>query len=134
MSIFLDASFWVALANQNDHHHARAQEIAKELTQQKYGRPITSDHVFDESLGVTLRKSGLNEAQELGYVILESEAMLLTTEKHYFDLAWQTFSNQNGHFSFTDCSILAIMKILSINYIASFDKEFENIKGINVIK
>ena len=56
-------------------------------------------------------------------------------DREIFDNAWQIFKEQkNTKLSFTDCTILAIMRNEGISNIATFDKDFKKIDGINVIQ
>ena len=56
VAIFLDASYFLALYNENDVHHKRAAMIADKIDANEYGQKITSDDVFDEVVSVALRE------------------------------------------------------------------------------
>lgn len=135
-SIFLDASYWIALVNASDVHHSSARNLAAEIAREDYGNPVTSDYVFDESVGVILRKFGFSEASSLGKLILNSEAFLVRIDTHLFNSAWNIFTAQKPDtrlFSFTDCTNIAAMHALGTYNIATFDKKFKELEGIAVI-
>jgi len=49
-------------------------------------------------------------------------------------MSWNIFKEQkNNKLSFTDCTNIAIMRINKIKNIATFDKDFKDIEGINVV-
>ncbi len=131
--ILLDASFLYAYYNEQDVHHRRAIELSKELKQTP-NEIIILDYIFDEVMSVSLnRLKNINKVKIIGNDILSSLGISYINEET-FQKAWNIFSNQlNTHFSFTDCILIAFMNIYNINSLVSFDKEFLNIKDINLI-
>ena len=132
VAVFLDASYFLALYNEKDIHHPRANILATKIDSNEFGQAITSDYVFDEAISVTLRKFGKERAQSLGKQILDS-VFIVYTDKHIFDLAFKIFNSSSDSFSFTDCIIQAIMDLAQINHIATFDKLFEKL-DVEIIK
>ena len=126
MAIFLDASYFLALYNENDVHHKRAAISAEKIDVNIYGQAITSDDIFDEVVSVALRKFGKEKAQNLGRQIFSS-IFMVHGDKHLFDDAFKIFNNSKENFSFTDCMTQAIMDFAQIKYIATFDKLFEKL-------
>ena len=131
--ILLDANFLYAYYNKQDVHHKRAIELSKELKQTP-DELIILDYIFDEVISVSLnRLKNINKVKIIGKDILSSLGISYINEET-FQKAWNIFSNQsNTKFSFTDCIIIAFMNIYNIKNLASFDKEFLNIKDINLI-
>lgn len=126
MAIFLDAGYFIALYNDNDVHHQNAVSVANRINSNEFGQPITSDYVFDESVSVTLRKFGKEKAQLLGKQILES-VFIVQCDRHLFDAALEKFNSSKEPFSFTDCISQAIMDLVQIKFIATFDRMFEKL-------
>lgn len=126
VAIFLDASYFLALYNENDVHHKQAIILAEKIDVNEYGQTITSDDIFDEVVSVALRKFGKEKAQILGKQIVDS-IFMVHGDKHLFDMAFRIFNNSNDNFSFTDCMTQAIMDLAQIRYIATFDKLFEKL-------
>ena len=59
---------------------------------------------------------------------------VLDVENNIFEASWKRFRNQkNKKFSFTDCTILEMVESNHIDKLATFDKEFESMKGFKVI-
>lgn len=112
----------MALYNEDDVHHKNALAVAKNISSESYGQPITSDDVFDEVVSVALRKFGKNKAQVLARQVMNS-VLLVHGTKHTFRSACTIFDDDLP-FSFTDCTSQAIMKMANVKYIATFDKLF----------
>ncbi len=126
VAVFLDASYLLALYNQDDVHHKRTTIIADNIDANKYGQVLTSDDVFDEVVSVALRKFGKEKAQAFGKQIFDS-VFIVHGNKHIFDNAFKIFNASKLPFSFTDCTTQAIIELAQIQYIATFDRMFEKL-------
>lgn len=130
MVIFIDASIFCAYANKDDVHHKESLEIVKSISGKE--ESITTDYIFDESVTVALRRVNKEAAISIGQIILNSETFLVPVEKNVFDKAWEIFQ-KTEKLSFTDCTNLAFMQTFGIGKIATFDKAFKEVKGIEVV-
>lgn len=132
--IFLDSSFLVSVEVENDQNHERAIEIMDEIIKGKFGNTIISDYIFDETLTVTFgRTKDLSKAVLVGEKLKDSAEIIYVGQK-IFEEAFNIFKFQkNTRFSFTDCTILALMRWHGIKNIATFDEDFEEIDDINVV-
>ncbi len=133
MAILIDASVFCAYSNTKDVHHWHSKKIITEIVSDKYGSPISTDYIFDETVTVVKRKCDKKFANEIGMFILDSEILVARIDQQVFQRAWKIFQEQN-ELSFTDCTSIAFMQAFGIKDIATFDKEFDKIKGLNVIK
>lgn len=133
--IFLDTSFLVALELEKDENHADAAKINNEIIYGKYGSACISDYVFDEVVTLTLaRTHDLAMAVKIGNNLKISVEFILLNESTLDD-SWVLFCKQKTkRLSFTDCTTISLMKANNMRNIATFDKEFERIKGIHAIK
>ena len=131
--IFVDASFFLAYYNINDVHHEKAKTHWTDIEAGKYGQHFTSDYILNEVVGVTLRKLGKKPAIMIGRQLLES-VIILNIDDHLLLEAWRIFENTQFNFNLVGCTNLVTMKILNADNIATFDKEFSEIKNIYVIK
>lgn len=130
--IMLDTSFVVAYFNTRDQNHDLAVKTAKILANQNSELYLT-DYIFGETVTVSLVKlKNLKLAIHIGKIILES-CNLLHIEKYIFEHAWKIFSGQKLRLSFVDCATIAAMQSQKIQKIATFDGDFSNIKGIDVL-
>lgn len=132
MTILIDASVFCAYANTKDIHHEKAKRILEEVMVKKKETVITTEYIFDETVTVALRKTGKEKAKELGNHILNAGYKIAKIDQKSFEKSWQLFQEENN-FSFTDCSCIIIMEEIGITKIATFDKEFKKIKGIEII-
>ena len=130
--IFIDANIFLAYDNINDANHKRALKIWEEVEIGKYGDYFTSDYVFNEVIGVTFRKKGKERAVLLGEQVLKS-VLMINIDDHLLKEAWKIFSTTKLNLNLVDCTNLAAMKIAGAEFIATLDKEFAQVKGIEVI-
>lgn len=132
--IVLDSSFIVAFKIENDENHHKASNIMQKIADGVYGEPIISDYVFDEVITVVLvRSKKLFLAIEIGEELRES-VKILRIDKSLFEEGWAVFKNQkNSGLSFTDCTIISLMKKNNIKDIATFDSKFIEVEGIAVV-
>ncbi|MDA8143992.1 MAG: PIN domain-containing protein [Thermoplasmatales archaeon] len=133
--IFLDTSVFVSYLVEKDSNHPRAVELVNEIVSGKHGSAVTSDYVFDETVTVVLvRSKSLDIAVTAGGLIKESIAMIMIDED-IFENSWMMFKNQEStRFSFTDCTILTLVRENHIGKIATFDKEFKSSDSYEVIR
>lgn len=133
--IFLDTSILVSYLVEKDSNHSRAVELVNEIVSGKHGSAVTSDYVFDETVTVTfVRSKSLEIAITAGRLIKESLAMIMIDEG-IFKNSWIRFKNQEStRFSFTDCTILTLVKENHMDKIATFDKEFKDSDNCEVIR
>ena len=132
MAIFIDSSVFCAYANVRDVHHKNARKIIEDIISGKHENGITTDYVFDETVTVIRRKANSETAIEIGKFLLDSEIFIAKIDSLSFQKSWELF--QANEMSFTDCSNIAFMNLFDISKIATFDKGFKNIKGLQVIE
>ena len=131
--IFLDSSFIVAYKIENDSHHGKAVKIINEIVEGKHGEAVISDYIFDETITVVFRRSNmLSLAIEVGNELKDS-IEIITVDNLSFENSWKIFNDQDNKFSFTDCTIIDLMKRKDIKDIATFDEDFKKVNGISVI-
>ncbi|HLC32019.1 MAG TPA: PIN domain-containing protein [Candidatus Nanoarchaeia archaeon] len=130
--ILLDSSFVVAYYNELDDHHSRALILMKDIINGSYGEVCISDYVFDESVTVLLlRLKDIAHVGRLGESLQKLRLFFLTDS--LFRSTWEIFKRQTNGLSFTDCSLIALMRMESISYLATFDEAFDMFKDIEVI-
>lgn len=131
MKIFLDSSFLIALINDNDFLHEKALEYVK-LTETN--ECYISNLIINEVITVIGNKLGLKTAI-LTYDLLTSvfnivDEYKLTDFNSNVMLIYETYDTK---LSFTDSSIIYIMKKERINNLLTFDKEFKRVNEVNLI-
>ena len=131
MKIFLDSSFLIALINDDDFLHKKALEYVK-LTETN--ECYISNLIINEVITVIGNKLGLKTAI-LTYDLLTSvfnivDEYKLTDFNSNVMLIYETYDTK---LSFTDSSIIYIMKKERINNLLTFDKEFKRVNEVNLI-
>ena len=101
-----------------------------------YGAVFTSDLVFNELMTFILYKSGdVKKARQVKDIILGNDKEgiprfinMLFIDQEILENGWNTFAKYaNKKLSFTDCSIIELMKNRGIDHLASFDGGFDGI-------
>ncbi|MCD6341031.1 MAG: type II toxin-antitoxin system VapC family toxin [Desulfurococcales archaeon] len=136
MSIFIDTGVFVGYINKKDEHHDVAVNLLEDIMRNRYRAPFTSDYIFDEAVTVALYRTGdFRKAIDVGELIIGNKEKeiaqfvnILPVSKIVFNEAWKIFLKyRNKMLSFTDCTSIALIKEREIDYIASFDEDFNGI-------
>ena len=139
MSTFLDSCFFVALLNTRDENHNNAKKLLKELKKVEYGSLLTTDYIVDEVLttiwGHTHRKDLVINAYQVTCQKPEFVQFKKISDQH-FGTSWKKWEQladwPKKPLSFTDCTILAYMDLENIEFLVTFDNEFEGL--VNTVK
>ncbi len=132
--IFLDSSAIIAFKNADDIHHKSAVQMFERITSGEYGQALITEFIFSEVVTVLLLRKGLKTAAEAGQVLEEAEEISIVKASSLFESGWRVFLDQEGpKFSFVDASSIACMRERGIKYIATFDKDFAKVDGVNVV-
>ncbi|RMF90456.1 MAG: PIN domain-containing protein [Methanobacteriota archaeon] len=131
MPIFIDSSVLVAYHNSRVEHHKEAVQLLTRCVEGEFGEPWISDYIFDEVVTVTLVKVGLEKAVEVGDYLLSSELKMLKVDEESFREAWTLFQKEG--MSFTDCTIIAVMRQNGIEKLLTFDKRLKETEGIKAL-
>ncbi|MBI2667028.1 type II toxin-antitoxin system VapC family toxin [Candidatus Woesearchaeota archaeon] len=129
--IFIDANIFLAYDNKDDVQHKKAIAIWKEIEEGMFGRPITSDYILNEVVGVTFRKKGKQKALVLGEGIFKS-MVIVNIDEHLLSEAWKFFSATELSLNLVDCTNVVVTKTVGAEHIATFDKEFQKLKTLNI--
>lgn len=124
MSVLMDSGFIYACSNIDDVNHLISVDLLKEIEDNKFGSQYITDYIFDETMTLTLSKSSLKKAVEVGNVLFNSYELIPISEI-LFEEAWGLF--QSKKLSFTDCTNIAVMKYFKIEYLATFDRGFKGL-------
>ena len=125
--IFVDTSFLLALLIKTDPFHKKALQIAEGIHEKK----VINNVVLIETLNAFTSKGG-KLGMELYQSITEMFEVKYLNESDY-DEVIGLYLNFDSSINYSDCTILYTMMNNKINRIASFDSDFNKIKGITVI-
>lgn len=125
---FLDTSFLIAFFDSGDEHHEEARELMKEIKSEEL---VVSDQIFSETVNTAFSKVGHKTARNCSKYLRKSQIKIMYLNEPGFLKACNLF--QDNQISFTDCSIVSSMKILGIEKLATFDKDFKQFQEIETV-
>jgi predicted nucleic acid-binding protein len=132
--IFLDSSAIIAFKNADDVNHPSAVRVFERISRGEYGQAVISEFIFSEVVTVLLLRKGLGTAAEAGRVLEEAEEISIVRASSLFESGWKVFLDQKGtKFSFVDASSIACMRERGIRHVATFDRDFKKVDGVNVV-
>ena len=133
--IVLDSSFLVAFHNHDDVHHESAAEAMGELLDGKWGEALLPEYVFVEVTTVLAARRNLSAAIQVGEILLEARELELVPCREILTEAFEVFRGQKGRkvLSFADSAIVAIARRRKAEFIATFDRGFEQIKDLAIV-
>lgn len=126
--IFLDSSYLIGLILKNDSFSYNSHHIAPYLEKEN---KIINNTVFNEVLNSLASNNFNNDLPYIKKLLFSFNIDILTYDdyKDSFDL----FEFYNFSINYSDCTILNTMQNYNINKIASFDSDFDKIKGVKRI-
>lgn len=134
MTVFVDASFLIALFNKDDQLHQKAVKLSFDL-EKKRTRFLTSNIVLAETINVIFRLKGPQEAKEFYCYFQETGIKEYFVPKALFRKAYSLLWQQKKKgLNFFDCLHIKTTKHLKIRTILTFDEYFrkQNLKIIGV--
>ncbi len=124
--IFLDSSYLIGLIIDNDEHHKKAHELRPIL---EHENKIINTTVLTEVLN-SLKKNNYHwDRKKVIQSLLDLEIVTVLSSNDYME-SIKLFNYYNHAINFSDCTILKTMQNNHVNKIASFDSDFDKIKGI----
>ena len=127
--IFLDTSYIIGLIIKNDRYCNISSDIRSNL---KNEAKITNITVLIEVLNSLNKYNFHGDVGELVKYLLSCNIFHFLTFEDY-QIAINLFRYYDGGINFSDCTILESMQKHGITRIASFDSDFDKIKGIQRI-
>jgi predicted nucleic acid-binding protein len=132
--IFLDSSAIIAFKNADDVNHMSAVRVFERISNGEYGQAVITEFIFSEVVTVLLLRRGLETAVAVGRVLVEADEISILGASSLFENGWSIFLDQKStEFSFVDASSIACMLERGIKFIATFDKDFKKVDGVNVV-
>ena len=134
MAILFDTSVIVSLLIEKDKNHERAKSLIQSIKKGNLGNWYFTDFILDEILTVIWSRHKNKSIVQIAFqrmTEIESPFHLLYTSKITLKDIWEKWNKFAEYpkrpLSFTDASLLAIAEEYSLQYIASFDGEFEGL-------
>jgi len=128
--VFLDTSFIIALAFDNDENNKRAVEIKNILSEDCY----INNSIVNEVVTVSNNKGDSTKAGIMFNFLVDNFTIINEYNIiNYNDKTMFNFNNHNGKLSFTDSGIITTMVEHDIKKLVTFDKAFKKEDQIEVI-
>lgn len=127
--IFIDSSFFIALANDKDQWHIQTPKVLSQIQNQEQ---ITSLLTLSEAVTHIGSFKGGKNGKKLYDYITGTNKVIHPPEKLCSN-AMAKYLMYDGTLSFADVLSLEIMEIHGIDSIVSFDSDFDKVKGIKRI-
>ena len=132
--VFVDTGGWAGLFGASDQNHKKALAIFDGLKRVK-ALLYTSDYIIDETLTLAMVRGSHAQSVLVGEALFESALVkIVHVAPDHLKGSWELFQKyKDKHFSFTDVTTLEIMKVLGIDKIFSFDREFKKV-GVDLLE
>ncbi len=124
--MFVDSSYWVALADKDDQWHDRAVTLRPEIRDE----PALLDLVASESLTIVGSRLGGKAARELYRFFLDSCSLRLL-DRELLDNAMERHLAHDGQLSVADCATIEAMIRSGDRIVVSFDSDFDSVRGLH---
>jgi len=130
MLFFVDSGVWIAAFNKKDKHHKAASKIINQLLDEQIDKAYISDYVFDEVTTYIKKKISPEASILVAEAMLDSQNIeIIFMDEKIFNASYHIFKMYD-RLSFTDASIVVIMKNRKIKLLYSFDSGFDSVKEI----
>lgn len=126
--IFLDSTYLIGLILKNDSLYYKSHLLKSYLDDEN---KIINNTVFNEVLNSVTSNNSHYDLNHIKKLLLSFNIDFLTSDD-YLD-SFDIFEYYNFSVNFSDCTILNTMQNYNINQIASFDSDFDKIKGVKRI-
>jgi len=125
-SLFLDASYLIAVENADDQHHKTASRHWRDLLKSSPRPLVTSSYVLVEVVTLLNNRRLHSKTVELGNNLLSSRLFnIVHVDEEMFYEGWNYFQKyKDKTYSLTDCVSFVLMKKLGITEALTFDKHF----------
>lgn len=123
--IFVDSSFFVALADRKDRYHRHALRLGKTYNK----KLLVSEFVIAETVSAVGARGGSRVAGNL-FEFLKESCDVEYTDARILDEAGSYFVQLDGRLSVSQCVTVAIMARKGVSKIISFNPVFDHVQGI----
>lgn len=125
--IFVDTSAWYSLMAENDSHRPEAEMFLAEISKGRFGAPMTTDYVLDETFTLLRQRQGLESVRHLADLLRRSSAVrrVRVTEIAFESSLDLLLSREDKRWSFTDCTSFVTMKAAGLSRAFTLDHNFE---------
>jgi predicted nucleic acid-binding protein len=127
--IFVDSSYYIAIADTKDQWHEKALELSEHI---ENNLNVVSSFIISEVVTEIGRRSGGKVAYNL-YNYFTDNCEIIYIDRDMLSESMGIFLKYDGTLSLADAASIAIMDNMKISEIASFDSDFDKVDFINRI-
>lgn len=130
MSLLVDTGVFYAHHDEDSGRHDDAKAALTKVLEGRFGQPYVTDYIYDETVTLTrYRMDSVEEAKTVSDRILETGlfSMAWVLEDVFKDalVVFEEYSDQS--LSFTDATTVAVAESRGIDYVLSFDDDFDGV-------
>ena len=135
----LDTNFIVSSILPNDELHKKAVELEMEQNITSSNKCYVSNQIITEVMNILGQKDSVQIAKDTYHMITDNFTILNEYEiSNFNDIVFENYlklneNNEKHTLGFTDCSIITIAELYSLDGIVTFDKEFLKNQTIKII-
>ena len=124
--IFVDTSAWFALLAERAAQRPEATATFAEIEKGRYGAPVTTDYVLDETFTLLRQRVGLSPVARLSGLLRESPSIrrVRVSEAIFDESLKMMLSHSDKKWSFTDCTSFVTMRETHILRAFTWDHNF----------
>lgn len=124
--IFVDTSAWFALLHEKSVERPEAGATFAEIERGRYGTPVTTDYVLDETFTLLRHRAGLEPVARLAELLRQSPSVrqLRVGEAVFEESLKLMLSRPDKRWSFTDCTSFVIMRETHMTHAFTWDHNF----------
>ncbi|MEK7576828.1 MAG: PIN domain-containing protein [Patescibacteria group bacterium] len=125
--VFFDSSVFIGFLNKDDALHVPARTLVQAFLDANDYTSVTSNFVISETITVLSQRANKQLAIMFAELIYHSPAIhIITVDQRIEAKAVEYLKKlKSKNVSFCDCTILAIMDLFQIPYLATFDNDFK---------
>jgi predicted nucleic acid-binding protein len=127
--IFVDSSYFVAIADRKDRWHRQALRLSSAFNKGL----LVSDFVISETVTTVGNRGGSRVARSL-FEFLKESCEVEYVDSRLLDEAGNYYQQFDGHLSLSQCAALAIMARRGVSKILSFNAAFDQVEGIERVR
>jgi predicted nucleic acid-binding protein len=100
----------------------------------QWGQALLPEYVFLEVVTVLRARRSVGVAAEVGNTLLAAADITFVPCSDVFVDTFEIFRNERGReLSFADAAIVAIARREKARFIATFDEDFQGLKGVTIV-
>ena len=127
--IFVDSSYYIAIADARDQWHKKALELSEYI---ETNISVVSSFIISEVVTEIGRRSGGKVAYNL-YNYFTDNCKIIYIDRDLLSESMEIVLKYDGTLSLADAASVAIMDNMKIGEIVSFDSDFDKVDFINRI-